>query len=181
MKKLMFAIAAVVGLAFASQAAVVAWGLSSALTDKDGTKLAGKEVTLWLVNYDGEGNDLQIDSRNTLSNPAAKKGQLSAGTGASQTVAFGANNVNDVNFNISASSQVYFKVIDGDYTYTSSSVALTGLTAETMANDISFTGNWTATSTVAGTKDAWVSVPEPTSGLLMLVGLGALALRRRRA
>ena len=31
------------------------------------------------------------------------------------------------------------------------------------------TGGWTQT------------VPEPTSGLLMLVGLGALALRRRRA
>ena len=27
----------------------------------------------------------------------------------------------------------------------------------------------------------WYGVPEPTSGLLMLVGLGALALRRRRA
>ena len=31
------------------------------------------------------------------------------------------------------------------------------------------------------TAGTWVAVPEPTSGLLMLVGLGALALRRRRA
>jgi len=30
-------------------------------------------------------------------------------------------------------------------------------------------------------SNTWVPVPEPTSGLLMLVGLGALALRRRRA
>ena len=30
-------------------------------------------------------------------------------------------------------------------------------------------------------NSTWQSVPEPTSGLLMLVGLGALALRRRRA
>ena len=30
-------------------------------------------------------------------------------------------------------------------------------------------------------NNTWVAVPEPTSGLLMLVGLGALALRRRRA
>lgn len=33
----------------------------------------------------------------------------------------------------------------------------------------------------AGSATAWVAVPEPTSGLLMLVGLAGLALRRRRA
>lgn len=32
----------------------------------------------------------------------------------------------------------------------------------------------------SGTGGTYTSVPEPTSGLLMLVGLGALALRRRR-
>ena len=31
------------------------------------------------------------------------------------------------------------------------------------------------------TATAWTAVPEPTSGLLMLVGLAGLALRRRRA
>jgi hypothetical protein len=37
-------------------------------------------------------------------------------------------------------------------------------------------------STGSFTSAGWYqTVPEPTSGLLMLVGLGALALRRRRA
>ncbi len=31
------------------------------------------------------------------------------------------------------------------------------------------------------TAGAWMPVPEPTSGLLLLIGMGALALRRKRA
>ena len=37
-----------------------------------------------------------------------------------------------------------------------------------------------ATAATGGVRD-WQAVPEPTSGLLMLVGLAGLALRRRRA
>ncbi|MDY5940318.1 MAG: PEP-CTERM sorting domain-containing protein, partial [Eubacteriales bacterium] len=66
-----------------------------------------------------------------------------------------------------------------DYTYTSDAVASSGLTSTSLGS-VSFTINDTV-STVAGTKNAWVAVPEPTSGLLALVGFAALALRRRRA
>ena len=39
-------------------------------------------------------------------------------------------------------------------------------------------GNMTTQTQTAGN---WQSVPEPTSGLLMLLGMAGLALRRRRA
>jgi len=41
--------------------------------------------------------------------------------------------------------------------------------------------NFNAVNSAVGSSSGSYSVPEPTSGLLMLVGLGALALRRRRA
>ena len=44
-----------------------------------------------------------------------------------------------------------------------------------------FNANFKGVNAAMGSTGGYQSVPEPTSGLLMLVGLGALALRRRRA
>ena len=43
-----------------------------------------------------------------------------------------------------------------------------------------FNSNFTGVNNALGGSGTYQSVPEPTSGLLMLVGLGALALRRRK-
>ena len=48
---------------------------------------------------------------------------------------------------------------------------------ETVANLARYIGG----NKTAGQLASWSSVPEPTSGLLMLVGLAGLALRRKRA
>ena len=53
----------------------------------------------------------------------------------------------------------------------------------TMAGTFEQQVKWGSQSTASQAAGAWtsVSVPEPTSGLLLLVGMAGLALRRRRA
>lgn len=74
--------------------------------------------------------------------------------------------------------------ISGYSTISSSSYAGDGtlvLNADSSHGDINRTTTFVG-STTAGEGGGWyAAVPEPTSGLLMLLGLAALALRRRRA
>ena len=73
----------------------------------------------------------------------------------------------------------YFKVI---LTYTTSTHEYT-LAKESGAIDLSNITAQGKTATFNMNNATWtaVAIPEPTSGLLMLVGLAGLALRRRRA
>jgi hypothetical protein len=69
--------------------------------------------------------------------------------------------------------------VDGDFDYSAATISaeLKGtVTTSTMGNtalDAGVPTQWTVSGVAA--------VPEPTSGLLMLIGLAGLALRRRRA
>ena len=78
------------------------------------------------------------------------------------------------------SGDVYFIIVSGDdaTSYNYVKVDLKGLAYE---GSDSSPGSYNTTTDAlhAGTSVAFV--PEPTSGLLMLVGLAGLALRRRRA
>ena len=180
MRKLMI-VAAIVCAAAMSQAALVKWGTSNAVSF-DGTKLGSKSVQLYMVGVNGA-DDVLIDTRSTTQNPVGARGNLSAGTGSqsygyTDTVAGGAvwdSEAGDL-------GREYYIVIqhtaDGkDYTYTSSAVASSGLSA-TQLGSLSFTIN---DRIIESGTDGWVAVPEPTSGLLLLLGGAGLALKRRRA
>ena len=76
----------------------------------------------------------------------------------------------------------YFVLFDSDdisnATMAYVSETITASTGNTLGQNANFAfGDVTATQTAAN----WTAIPEPTSGLLMLVGLAGLALRRRRA
>lgn len=184
MKKIMMALA-VVACAAMAQASIVKW--SSTAVAFNGTKLGNQSVNLYLVGV-GDAADVLFDTRSTLNTPAANKGKLTANTGSGQssydynsTLAGGGFINSETGADLGRQYYMVIKYNDGttDYTYTSSAVASSGLSS-TSLGAVDFTFNDTI-STVAGTKDAWVAVPEPTSGLLMLIGMAGLALRRRRA
>ena len=78
----------------------------------------------------------------------------------------------------------YFVVVDDDKAYFSNEKSVTANTTAT-AKNVGFSSQSGSSSLPAGTgfqgAGAWSAVPEPTSGLLMLLGMAGLALRRRRA
>ncbi len=82
-----------------------------------------------------------------------------------------------------ASYDFYFKItvydtaLGFDRTYTSNTVTVNPFTAEFGSNAVGFGSQATASQNQSG----WQPVPEPTSGLLLLLGMAGLALKRKRA
>ena len=180
MKKLiMFAVA--VALACAGQAASVAWSAS----------LAGQGATL---NGNGAfvlafaGSDyadivklVTVDGSDTLQADLAAKA-----LGSAVNIRNNRGNATAAGEVANSPSTVFWMIFsDGSYdggkgvTWTAAT-DVSGSFYEPPASGTMFTLN-AASFANSGTIAATSSVPEPTSGLLMLVGLAGLALRRRRA
>lgn len=177
MKKLVM-FAAVAVLAFAGQASSVDWrvnyaGQGAAWAGNGAFVLAfaGSDYAdiVKLVTVDGS-DTLQAD----LAAKALSSATISNNRGAASTAPTGTANA--------PSSMFWMIFSDGSYdadsavTWTAAT-DVSGAFYEPPATGTTFAlsaANFTNSGTIAG-------VPEPTSGLLMLVGLAGLALRRRRA
>ena len=183
MKKIMIAVA-VVAMATIANAAAVAWNSGTIYragdaAGSDGAKAGMNQVTAYLYALTAaEYTAAQsMDTATLYTTYSAKTATVTAnskGNGAAnitQNVADASGMhyglilyVDTTNANLPAGQDAFVKAA-------LATADVGGATTVTV-------GNMITTSAVSST---WTAVPEPTSGLLMLVGLAGLALRRRRA
>lgn len=200
MKRIIVA-AAIVCVAGLANAGAINWGSGAVQTPGDGGVLSGSKLTtasgynlsmyVWEALATSEISYSAGDLYTWFSNGASTStdpfgGELNAISGsvnmtksATTATAYGSELTTTGGQNVYGA--VLFVLTDADtgramwYLENSASVAAkAGATKNTLGN---------LSLKIGGTGDAtsWTAVPEPTSGLLMLLGMAGLALRRRRA
>ena len=192
MKKLVI-MACAVAMAAVAQAATVSWQSGALYTaaGKDGgwsstlVNNAGALVTMnvYLVDAATYATVSAMDQAG-MYEWASDKTATYTGQNLNGENKIGAVTIKDTN---AAGSTTFYSIITATYTdatygemYMATAAELTTPASGVKAVSNIFGGAATATS--GGVRD-WqaAAVPEPTSGLLMLIGLAGLALRRRRA
>lgn len=181
MKKLVvFAIAAVV--AIAAQAASFTWACSQV---RDGWDTGANKVDgtayLFLVGNNGV-TEAGIAELISSSASTAELGTSLLGKAIDNTeLSLGAASSTTSELAATAPASLFMVVISGDNAYQSAAItvpeiAALGATEVAFGSQKNATNNSAAWSSVGGGGD----VPEPTSGLLLLVGGALLALRRKQ-
>ena len=190
MKKLMIALAALT-IGMAANAASVSWLTSKGyLYDGAGDSAAKlTSGTAYLVLSSYAQSDLVSLFASNDGNAATTLTALQGNAAYLGSGAIGDNaRINEGTGTTSATDSIttYFVVFNGDNMYISDT-ATSSYDGLAQAHDIAFTTSMTSSSKALPSDGAYsgagwyTAVPEPTSGLLMLLGMAGLALRRRRA
>ena len=191
MKKLMFVLAAVLAAGMV-QAAAITWGTGTAVkgvtSDSDpsfGSANAASgtlNIYVWLVDA-ATYNSTSVDK--IWETYGSSLGTATASATGKSGAAGATAKTDGLTFSTESATPYYGLVItgldmdkDGTLDYYIANKAATEInTAGTQASVLNLAKNVGGVATTGWTS---ASVPEPTSGLLMLVGLAGLALRRGR-
>ena len=192
MKKVIIALAAV-AMGVAANAASVNWQASKgALYDGADTpaKITSGNAYLMFVTASYTQSDL-------VAAFAAADGDAAAtltAMGASGALATGAASIGSSTsrpsgtstYALTADATAYFVVFNDDKMYVSYTTdvlydTVTGEGSATFGTSLASSSKTTLQAADGYSAAGWYAVPEPTSGLLMLLGMAGLALRRKRA
>ena len=194
MKKLMIA-CAVVAMAAVTQAASINWTISNVFTPSDSSSKADTgTMSAWLF---VTANSTDVTTGIPITTLAAVQSVLDSGdlTGLSSLSAAHGSNTSAGMFTgatglegfSSGSLTAFAVVVDSTDLASAENYFLVSSGAEKTATFTSATGMkqlaWGSQASITQAAGGWTStsVPEPTSGLLMLLGMAGLALRRKRA
>ena len=179
MKKLMIA-AAIICAAAMSQAASISWKANGNYVTKEGTVQtavtadAGKFVLVYLGNGTADWTSATVVNEGTVAYGTGKSGAFATASG-SYSFTYGAEGA-PINGDIFG---VMFQDGEGNLRQLETTAGAPILT------EFEITGmsinTWTGSLTFANSNYTVASVPEPTSALMLLLGVAGLALRRRRA